>query len=125
MSVLVSGSLRGDIDEAQQAEDPTQPDELRRGQQRAHLLPLPPSHRLRGLRLGLHNRAEEVRRPLLRRRLRPVDPATLSAHAHREHGGAGRRDALLRAPQAQLHLDAVLRPRHERRLRQLAQHGGG
>jgi len=93
-------------EETAQANGRTQ---LRGELQRGPLLPLPPDGRLRGVRLGLDYRPQEVRGELLLGRVSVRFPPKVPAHAFSSAGQpVGFRRALLRSPQNVLHIDAVL-----------------
>jgi hypothetical protein len=89
---------------------PAEPgDDVRGGFGGGPVLPLPAHRRLRGLWLGLDNRAEEVRRELLLGEVSVRLPPEVPAQPHRPAGESLRRGrALLRRPQNVLHLHAIL-----------------
>lgn len=92
------------------------------------MLQVPADSGLRGFRLGLHHRAQEVRGQLLFRRVSTGVPAEISAHtpraAHQQNGRVPGYRSMLRAPKNVSHFHVVLRRRHEHRLRSAARHGG-
>jgi len=102
---------------------------LRRKLERAAVLPVPFDGRLRGLRLGLDHRAQEVRGQLLFGRVSYGVPTKVPAHppstAHQQVGCVSGHRSVLRSPQAIRHLYVVLRPGPQHHLRIVTRHGGG
>lgn len=89
------------------------------------VLPVPVDGGLRGLRMELDYRSQEIRGELLFRRVSADVPAKVYSHApHPIQQQDGHR-AVLRSPKNVRLIHVVFRPRHEHHLRAAARNGGG